>query len=249
MGYLFLSLSVFILAYGLNMLYTSVFYHRALTHRALLLGPRTRRFVVLTGNWITGIDPKTWICMHRLHHRYSDTRRDPHSPRFCGILPILIIQLDSYAKTMRGLLRQDPQYTRIVRDLSFPVNWLNRQGLWFLPHLIHTLLALFVGMVFGAWMFALAYWVGIMSHPIQGWMVNALGHSIGYRNFATRDHSTNNLLVAFLVMGEGLQNNHHYQPRRANFSRRWWELDLGYLLCKLSACFGLLKFRSRSNKF
>jgi len=243
MAYGVLCAVAFVGAYVVNMLYTSVFYHRGLTHRAIRLRRLTRRIVILTGNWVTGIDPKAWACMHRLHHKYSDTEKDPHSPTYKGVLPILKVQLDSYGKAMRGLMRGQRYYTSIVRDLDFPVNWLNRRGLWFLPHALHTLAAVAMGGIFGAWILAGAYWLGMMSHPIQGWMVNALAHRYGYRNYSTRDQSTNNLLVAWLVMGEGLQNNHHFRPRSARFSVKWWESDPGYLLCRLASLMGLIELR------
>ena len=83
--YLLICVAVFAAAYLLNITYISVFYHRALAHRAIDMGPRMRRFVVATGPWITGMDPKAWVCMHRLHHVHSDTEKDPHSPVFVGI--------------------------------------------------------------------------------------------------------------------------------------------------------------------
>ncbi len=42
----------------------------------------------------------------------------------------------------------------------------------------------------------------MMSHPVQGWMVNALGHAVGGRNFDTPDDSRNNTVVSWLVSGE-----------------------------------------------
>ncbi len=237
-----LGLGVFILTYGLNMLYTSVFYHRGFTHRAIRLRKWVRNWVVLTGNWITGIDPKTWACMHRLHHRYSDTKRDPHSPVHRGFFRLLLVQLSSYERTFNGLMRREALYTHCVRDLKFPVNWLNRKGLWFLPHLIHTALALGIGLVSGAWGIAGCFLLGLQSHPIQGWMVNAIGHKFGYRNFKTRDNSKNNLFVAIFVMGEGFQNNHHHDPESPRFSVKPWEFDLGYYLCLLVRAAGLIEF-------
>ncbi len=44
---------------------------------------------------------------------------------------------------------------------------------------------------------------GIMSHPIEGWIVNALGHAVGGRNFETSDNTRNNHLAAGQVLGEG----------------------------------------------
>ena len=120
------------------------------------------------------------------------------------------------------------------RDLDFPVNWLNKNKLWFLPYALHLGIALAIGFGFHTWLLAACYWFGIMSHPIQGWMVNAFGHHSGYRNFNTPDNSKNNVLVALFVMGEGYQNNHHYLPQAARFGVRWWEVDMGYWLCQLA---------------
>lgn len=244
MGYLTLCLAVFAAAYTIIMLYTSVFYHRGLAHGAIRLRRWTRRFVIHTGNWVTGIDPKTWSCMHRMHHHYADTPQDPHAPKYAGFFRLILVQLWSYGKTLDGLAAGNRRYTSFVRDLNFPVHWLNRSGFWFVPHLLHTLIAVLAALL-GWWELGLAYWLGIQSHPVQGWAVNSFGHALGYRNFNTPDESKNNLIVAWLVMGEGFQNNHHYRPREARFSVKWFEADPGYWLTKLSYFAGLVDFPKR----
>src|SRR5436309_1429037 len=103
MAYALICLSVFLAAYTLNILYITVFYHRALTHRAVTLHPALEKMVLLTGSWVTGLDPKGWACMHRLHHSHSDTVRDPHSPIPGGIWSVLFAQLRSYNKTLAAL--------------------------------------------------------------------------------------------------------------------------------------------------
>jgi stearoyl-CoA desaturase (Delta-9 desaturase) len=82
-----------------------------------------------------------------------------------------------------------------------------------------------------------------MSHPVQGWAVNALGHHFGRRNFDTPDESTNNWLVAFLVMGEGLQNNPHACPASARFSTRSTEPEFGYAMAGVLAVLGIIEIR------
>jgi len=49
-------------------------------------------------------------------------------------------------------------------------------------------------------------------------MVKALGHAVGGRNFDSPDNSRNNHLAAWLILGEGYQNNHHSYPASAKFS-------------------------------
>lgn len=241
MLYLALCLLVFASMYLLNIYYITVLYHRGLTHGAVKLGPFAQWMVVHTGNWVTGLDPKGWSTMHRLHHQHSDTPLDPHSPRNHGVFPLMLAQLKSYNRVLARLIHREPEVTRLTSDLAFDVNWLNRRGLWALPYLLHAGVAVALGLGFDAWLLGAAAWLGMMTHPLQGWMVNAFAHRYGTRNFDTPDDSRNNPLVALLVFGEGYQNNHHHAPRAANFAMRRGELDLGYLLCVASQRLGLLE--------
>jgi fatty-acid desaturase len=56
---------------------------------------------------------------------------------------------------------------------------------------------------------------------------------VGGRTFQTDDDSRNNALVAWLVFGEGLQNNHHRYPASPRFSYLPSEPDAGYRACLL----------------
>jgi len=238
------SLAVFLGAYLLNILTITIGYHRGLAHGAVRLHPRLQRLLVAGGNWVTGLDPKAWVVMHRLHHAHSDTPLDPHSPVNVGLLGIGMAQLRSYERVIRGLRREDPELMALSRDLDFELSWLNRSGRWYLPYLLHAVLgAGLAGLV--AWPIGLAYFLGMMSHPFQGGMVNALGHAVGGRNFETNDNSRNNLLAAWLIAGEGLQNNHHRFPKSAKFSYRTWEPDLGFAFCLLFETCGLLTIDHR----
>ena len=80
------ALSTFLLGASLSLVYTSIFYHRALAHRALILRPWLETWIAWSGVWITGIDPKGWVCMHRLHHAHSDGPLDPHIPVQVGVI-------------------------------------------------------------------------------------------------------------------------------------------------------------------
>lgn len=239
----FSGFGVFILCYTINLIYISVFYHRGLAHKAVILHPLVQRWVLSSGNWVVGIDPLAWTCMHRLHHSHADTDKDPHSPHNAGLFMLAFAQLQSYKRVLRGLIVGDKRYTSMVADLDLPVHWLNRRGLWPVPYLLHVVLAVTLGLIVGNWMVGAGYFFGIMSHPVQGWLVNAFGHAWGYRNFNTDDHSVNNTLIAWLVFGEGYQNNHHHQPRSARFSVHWWEIDPGYALCLLLQSLGVIRIR------
>ena len=63
---------------------TTVFLHRSLAHRALVLRrPAVEAFRLL--QWITtGIRPRQWVAVHRKHHAFTDIPGDPHSPVLLG---------------------------------------------------------------------------------------------------------------------------------------------------------------------
>ena len=240
---LIICLAVFLAAYLVNILYITVFYHRGLAHGGVELRPWLRWWVVHTGSWVTGLDPKGWACMHRLHHQHSDTPEDPHSPWNLGVFGVMLGQLRSYEKVLGGLLREQSHYSSVVKDLDFPVNWLNRKKLWYLPYMAHAVIAVALAIAFHSSFLGAAFWLGTMSHPIQGWMVNSFAHKFGYRNFDLDDRSRNNTLVAWLVFGEGYQNNHHAFPQSPKFSRQWFEFDGGYALCRVAHGLKMLDFR------
>jgi fatty-acid desaturase len=241
--YILACITLFLAAYLVNALMITVFYHRGLAHRAVTLSPWARKLTIHSGIWLTGLDPKAWACMHRRHHAYSDTARDPHSPQHQGKMGVLLGQLKSYERTLIGLAKGTPEYTRQVEDLDFPISWVNRKGVWYLPYVAHLAIALAIALPSGMWMLAAAYYVGIMSHPVEGWIVNTLGHAVGGRNFETSDNSRNNHLAAWLVLGEGFQNNHHRYATSAKFSYRRSEVDMGYGFCLLLERLGALDIR------
>ena len=88
-------------------------------------------------------------------------------------------------------------------DLCCDIHWLYKHKLWLLSYIDHVIAVYILGVLTQNHHPSIAYFFGIMSHPIQDWLVNAFAHSKGYRNFDTPDKSVNNLLLGWLVFGEG----------------------------------------------
>src|SRR5690606_17683959 len=55
-------------------------YHRLLTHRSFQCNPTVERLFVVLALCCFEDTPATWVATHRLHHRDSDERPDPHTP-------------------------------------------------------------------------------------------------------------------------------------------------------------------------
>jgi stearoyl-CoA desaturase (delta-9 desaturase) len=202
--------------------------HRYFAHRAF----RTSRWFQLTlallGSTAFG-EPIGFAGKHRLHHRHSDTDADVHTPRhgfwFCWF----------------GSLFERPERAedidRVTRDLRrFPeLVWLHRW--WYVPTLALGGLTWWLG---GFVLFAVGFVLSrvLILHAVSA--VNYFCHGSGRRRFATRDRSTNNLLVALFTFGEGWHNNHHRFPRAARAGVRWWELDPIYYTIRLCAAMGVV---------
>jgi len=71
------------------------------------------------------------------------------------------------------------------------------------------------------------------------WLINLVTHVWGHKNFETSDDSKNLWWVALFTFGEGWRNNHHAHPGRANFCRRWWEVDTTFITIWLMSKLGL----------
>ena len=141
---------------------------------------------------------------------------------------------------IRGLINQEEEYTRMVTDIDFDVHRFIRQEQSYMPYIVQTVVGVAIGFIFWSPMIALFYFMGVVSHPVQGGLVNYFGHKSGYRNYEINDDSKNNIIVALLTMGEGYQNNHHHSPSSAKFGVKWYEIDFGYILCVIARMFGIV---------
>src|ERR1700741_2086911 len=79
-------------------LVTTVFLHRALSHRALTLRPGLT-FVLRAITWITtGIKPRQWAAVPRKHHAHTDVDGDPHSPLLEGFAMVQLGNVQLYRR-------------------------------------------------------------------------------------------------------------------------------------------------------
>lgn len=214
-------------------------YHRLLTHRSFKCNPTVERCFVVLALCCFEDTPATWVATHRLHHRDSDERPDPHSP-LVNFLWAHMGWLMYDNKDVRNL----NTYDRIARDvLKDPFYmWLQRGFNGVLVYALHAILFVAAGFVIGWW------WGGTTEAGIQlglswlvwavilrtvlvwhiTWSVNSLSHVFGYRNHDTDEESRNNWFVSAIAAGEGWHNNHHHDPTAASNWHRWWEFDLSY---------------------
>jgi stearoyl-CoA desaturase (delta-9 desaturase) len=213
---------------------TTVYLHRALSHRALTLRKPVEhvfRFLV----WVTtGIRVRQWVAVHRKHHAFTDVEGDPHSPVLHGWWQVQTKNLVMYRREARN----PDTLARYAKDL--PRTTLDR------VLYDHALIGLGLGVTllivaFGWQVGLLAAFVHVNYYLGGSAAVNAIGHHFGRRRY---DNSATNLQwLALLTAGEGLHNNHHAAPTSAKLAHRWYEIDPGWLVIKPMTWLHLAKVR------
>jgi stearoyl-CoA desaturase (delta-9 desaturase) len=219
---------VCVVLYWVRMFGVTAGYHRYFAHRSF---ETSRPFAFLLA-WLAQSTAQKgaiwWASHHRAHHLYSDTERDPHSPRQHGFFHSHLGWL--FAGT-------DETDWKRVSDLARrpELVWLNRHYL--VPPIVTAVL---VWLFFG-WS---GLFVGFFLSTVLTWhgtfVINSLAHVWGARRFPTRDDSRNNVWLALITMGEGWHNNHHYYMRSARQGFYWWEIDLTWYLLKAMEKVGLV---------
>jgi stearoyl-CoA desaturase (Delta-9 desaturase) len=221
----------------------TVFLHRYSSHRMFAMSPAWER-VFYAATFVTQgssyLNPRAYAVMHRLHHAYSDTEQDPHSPKFFrDPLRMMKNTLDMYLAIharkfkvkacFEGGYPEWPAFDRFADGIPVRLLWVAVYVLFYM-------------------LFATAWWqylfipLHIFMGPIHGAIVNWCGHRYGYANHDNRDESRNTFFADLLTMGELMQNNHHHDTQKPNFASRWFEWDPTYPLLRALNALGVIRF-------
>ena len=180
--------------------------------------------------------------MHRMHHVYSDTEKDPHSPHFFkDVVQMMKHTYLIYDNFNAGKSTPDPQFTK-----DYLPSWdrLDRLGNNAITRISFGLAYVAFYIVFApSWQWFLLLPIHFFMGPIQGAIVNWCGHKYGYRNYKVHDHSKNSTPWGIFLMGELFQNNHHNDGTNPNFARKWFEFDLTFQVMKLMHVLHIIRLK------
>ncbi len=183
--------------------------------------------------------------MHRMHHAFSDTKKDPHSPLFYKTAVGMMLQTKKvYVEIINNKLHSGDNFAKNTPVWEAFDTFADKWGHRFLWAAFYT----FVYIIYAnhLWMYILLPLHFVMG-PVHGSIVNWAGHKYGYQNFKeTEDNSYNTLPVDFLALGELFQNNHHRFPNRPNFAIRFFELDPVYPVMVLMSRLRIIEFTNQS---
>lgn len=199
--------------------------HRFYTHRSFKTN-KLWEYVIAFFSIFCGISPPIhYVYLHRLHHKYSDTDLDPHSPKhgaWRAILGLWIIQWSdapAHQVPIKDCFR-DPICHGATK---YYYHW------WILGIVLAWLLDWKVAV------YILAFGAVFNYFDVNLFLVY-LGHKwgkFGYQNYPETQETYNNKWAQIWTLGDGLHNNHHKWPGRFDKSELQGEFDFtGWLIKK-----------------
>jgi len=233
---LFLLFCSFVLA-QVATLVTTLYLHRASTHKSVKFNPVIEFFFQLILWVTTGINRKQWVGVHLCHHAHTDEEGDPHSPLLLGLREVWLKNVIYYKEAAKK-----PEVLWYARNLK--LSWMERNIFNFSLPVVGSLGPI-IGIVAACYLFGI--WQGILVSGLHFFFyiylnatVNSYCHVIGYKNFP-ESHAFNSIWAALSTCGEGFHNNHHHKPGNPKLSDKWFEFDIGWFVVQFLRLFGLAR--------
>jgi len=140
--------------------------------------------IVLTG----AKSPLGWAAAHRAHHKYSDTEKDPHSPKHKGFWNVLFNRWMYNYPTIKKEEVKDLLQNKRIRFFHKHHNTI---------HIISSIIAVLISIKFFIGFIVIPF---VLSFIFYG-LFNTLGHKNG--------SPTTNHIISWFAAGEGYHDKHH----------------------------------------
>jgi stearoyl-CoA desaturase (delta-9 desaturase) len=237
----------FIALWYSSLFFQTFFQHRYAAHGAFRMNKGWERvFFIFT--YITQgssyMSPRAYGIMHRMHHAYTDTEKDPHSPQYSKTLWAMMLRTRRiYSNIFTGKMEVEERFTHNLPEWPAFDKWAHSgfsRILWMLAYI-----AVFVFFASSWWWLLLLPIVFAMG-AFHGAIINWFAHKYGYTNFKLKNTSQNLFSVDIFMLGESYHNNHHKRPASINFGTRWHELDPVYPIIRLLAWLRIIKISRQS---
>ncbi|ESQ36285.1 hypothetical protein EUTSA_v10008319mg [Eutrema salsugineum] len=219
--------SVVFLVTGLSITFS---YHRNLSHRSFKLPKWLEYPCAYSALFALQGDPMDWVSIHRFHHQFTDSKRDPHSPKeglwFSHILWIfdtLYIKYKCGGRDNVKDLKEQWFYRFLRRTIAVHIV------------MYWTFLYLYGGLPYLTCGGGVPNMIGYHGT----WLINSACHIWGSRSWNTKDTSRNIWWLSIFTMGESWHNNHHAFESSARQGLEWWQIDITWYLIRLLEVVGL----------
>lgn len=213
----------------------SIYMHRGIVHGMIKYHPVLEnifRVYMWAGGLMSSNMYTYFTAQHRKHHKFSDTKDDPHSPyngQFSAMFDYqhndptrnYYVSPEDIQKYSKGVVNPTDWIQTVLCDKYLPYGHIATSIIYFM----------FFGLT-GMLLYLLLESNRIYLTIFAG---NYLAHKHGFRYAGNRGTDKSVILfpVAVLFGGEELHSNHHNYPKDPKFSRTWWEFDIGWAVIQL----------------
>ncbi|HXS35323.1 MAG TPA: acyl-CoA desaturase [Flavipsychrobacter sp.] len=232
----------FIALWYLSLFSQTFFQHRYAAHGAFKMSKGWERFFFILAYITQGssyMSPRAYAIMHRLHHAYTDTEKDPHSPSYSkNIFTMMWRTRMIYTNIFKENTEIEQRFKKNLPEWRGFDRWANSgisRLLW-----VGLYVTFFILFAPTAWWFLLIPVVVSMG-AVHGAIINWYAHKYGYKNYKLKNTSENLFSIDILMLGESYHNNHHKYPSAINFGKRWHEIDPIYPMIRLFAWLGIIE--------
>lgn len=182
-----------------------IFYHRYWSHKSFKTWPIVEKFGTIIGAFAGRGSALSWVTVHRLHHRHSDSDLDPHwSDR------------DGWRIFFPFMLTYNSQKIN-----SFMIKDILSSNLNMFIHKNYRLILLAYIVVLGTIGLDVLLYFWVFPAALTAWSLNTFVY-LSHRN----SQPVNSWLVSLLLWGEGWHVLHHDKPGYFNLQDRWYRLDI-----------------------
>jgi len=210
-------------------------YHRLWSHKSYDAVPALQYFIAFFAAGAFEGSARWWCRNHRAHHRYADTDKDPYA----------VHKGFWYAHVGWMIMKQD---TKKIGKAD--ISDLNANPALQLQHKYYLEMALMSGVVVPTLIAGLGWndWMGGFCYAVMAraffthhstFLVNSAAHYFGDRPYSTAQTARDNVITAFLTMGEGYHNFHHEFPHDYRNGVRKWQYDPTKWIIYSLSLFGL----------
>ncbi|HYC40171.1 MAG TPA: acyl-CoA desaturase [Chitinophagaceae bacterium] len=223
----------FISHWYLSLFSQTFFQHRYAAHGAFTMNRFWERVFFVVAYVTQGssyMSPRAYGIMHRMHHAYADTEKDPHSPAYDrNIFAMMWRTRVVYLNILERKIPIEPRFTKNLPEW----NWFDKWGNSWLSRLLWVGVYVFLYVLFAPslWFYFLLPLHAAMG-PVHGVIINWFAHKYGHVEYPADNSSKNMFNVDFLMLGEAYHNNHHAFPSRANFATRKGDFDFCFLIIR-----------------
>jgi fatty-acid desaturase len=243
-------LLIILLYFQITIVTYEIYYHRGISHGGIIFSPSIT-FLFEFWAWLTfgSSMPNKYILRssHRIHHAYADTDNDIHGPVALGVVGQFVNKpfrrtISQFINTFMFSKKEKYPPTELQKKFLDNLENFNDESLFYRNRQYGNFIFLIVNiLLFGINGFYIYLLFLIQNNLMRDIIFDGVSHLIGYRNYNIKDNSKNIFFIGIFFCGGELHNNHHRYPNDIKLSKKWFEIDIGWLYIKLLEFFKLCK--------